>query len=790
MPNAPDDSNEYPELQGQVVPEVKTPEQKEGDQDGIGPNNENLNEKYPRVVQALRDMIEKIRTEAIVARRHEIRQIRQARFFWQGIQYAYWDSDKGDWQYPGTNTGLVNGESKETPRFQYCTNLYQGYGLSFISVISQDIPTVNFYPQSVQHSEDISTAKAASDVCELVEQNNHIAELLTSCGYYLWTDGKIGSYTRYEVDGEKFGYQNENDLEQGFTKMGEDSLICPNCAQESPVPDPNQLIPPTCPQCGEVLGPDNYKPADMVAVPQMKGVNKVPNGQEVISIIGGLELNTPVWAREQHEFPYLQWQLEVHKAKLRATYPHVASKLSTPTPGSAEDVYARSSRISLAQGLPYTNPGDTLRDLLTFLRTWVRPWMFYDVDDVDLRNQLLELFPDGCYIAFAGDVYCESRNEKLDDYWRVMHAMPGEGQNRPGIGTSMIPVQEQFNDYCNIQAEAYEFGIPPIYADPQVLDFDQIANQTAEPAAMCPARARPGMSMSDSFYQPAPAAIDSSMPKYMQWLQGDICQFLTGMFPAVFGGHQDGNDTASGMALARDQAMGRIGMVWRRLKTFYCDTMMLAVLKFRDNRPDDVHIPMLGQDNEYQEKIIRIADLRGNIQARPEDDETFPRLKSQQRQVLQQLMASEDPFIAQILGDAANLTLIKGIIGLTDFTIPGEDARIKQLQEIERLTGQAPQDDLQLLGGLVPSIPVGPLDFHDVELGECKRWASSEEGRLCRLNNPQGFLNVELHAQMHEQSIAQAAMAMMPPMAGPQGAGGAPPSSDNPPSAEAPEPNL
>ena len=34
----------------------------------------------------------------------------------------------------------------------------------------------------------------------------------------------------------------------------------------------------------------------------------------------------------------------------------------------------------------------------------------------------------------------------------------------------------------NMQAETYEYGIPPIYADPQVLDFDALSNQVAEPA--------------------------------------------------------------------------------------------------------------------------------------------------------------------------------------------------------------------------------------------------------------------------------------------------------------------
>lgn len=764
QPMSPGDTDPEQKLPS-AQPGVTAPAEDAQPQQGqYGPNNESLNDSRPDLVRALYSLIEEQRVAGIVARRHEIRRIRQARYFWQGIQYAWWNEASGDWQLPNASgQGLTLGGNNDTSRFQYTTNIYQGFGLSFIALISQDVPSVRFFPQSTQHSVDITTAKVASDVVELVEQNNKVGEMLTGIGYYLWTDGKLGSYVRYIVDGERFGFKNENNIDEGFSKIGEDQLVCPQCGAQSPVPDPADLVPPTCPQCGELLGPDNLKQAEMAPVPQVSGQTKVPNGQEVITIAGGLELNTPVWAREQYEFPYLQWQLEVHRAKLKATYPHAAEKITQSSVGGAEDVYARASRLSLAQGLPYTHPGDTLTDLTTFLRTWLRPWIFYAIEDKKVREELLQLYPDGCYCAFAGDTYCESRNENMDDFWRVMHAMPGEGQSRPSIGDSIIDIQEQFNDYANIQAETHEFGIPPIYADPQVLDFDQLASTVAEPAAHYPARAKPGQALSEGFFQPAPATVAADMPEYMQWLMGDLAQFLTGMFPAVFGGEMSGNKTASGYAMARDQAMGRLGMVWRRLKEFYAETMMLSVDCFRKNRPDDVANPMLGADNEYEEKIIRLADLRGNIQARAEADETFPRLKSQQRAVLQQLMESEDPFIGQVLSDPANLTLIRGILGLTDFTIPGEDSRTKQLKETELMMQGQP-------------IPIDPLlDDNAAEFAECKRWASAEEGQLARIQNPQGFMLVRQHALEHQMAVMAA---MMPP----PGAGvAAPPPGENPP---------
>ena len=121
-------------------------------------------------------------------------------------------------------------------------------------------------------------------------------------------------------------------------------------------------------------------------VPQNVGTRRVANGQEVISIVGGLELNTPVWANEQHEFPYLQWQMEVHRAKLKAAFPHAADKIQMGGPQAADDIYARATRVAVSQGMPTTHPGDALFNLITFSRTWIRPWAFYSIEDAAVRD--------------------------------------------------------------------------------------------------------------------------------------------------------------------------------------------------------------------------------------------------------------------------------------------------------------------------------------------------------------------------------------------------------------------
>jgi hypothetical protein len=800
----------------------------------------------------LRDLAVEYRQEGMVARRHEIRRIRQARLFWQGLQYAWWNPQDMTWNLPYESKLYDDSAMTEMPRYQFVTNIYQAFGLSFISILSQDVPATRFYPQSAQSIVDITTAKAASKVSELVEQNNRVQSLLTGVAFYLWTDGKIGGYVRYIADGQRFGFHNEPVIEEHYVALGEDAYVCPECGAEQEMGSqtgeaeqskrdsssasltraglarndsvfssgtsgdgadnltggaavnlaggleggstdnggggaagesssmlPPSLLPPViCKGCGASLGPEHYRQAPRVAIPVVTGTRAVANGQEVISVVGGLELNTPVWANEMHEYPYLQRSMEVHRAKLKASYPHAADQIQMGGPQSSDEVYARATRVAVSQGLPVTAPGDTLFNLITFSRTWIRPWAFYAIEDKSVRDALLALFPNGCYVAFAGDTYCEARNESMDDCWRVMHALPGDGQNRPSVGDSLVQIQERYNTLSNIQAETYEYGIPPIYADPQVLDFDALSNQTAEPAAHYPARARPGQPLAAGFFQPTAAQVPPDLVRHQEELMGPVAQFLTGLFPAVFGGEMESVKTASGYAMARDQALGRLGLVWRRLKQFYSEVMLLSVDCFRKNRPEDAEIAFLGPGGEFESQWIRLADLKGNIQAFPEGDETFPRLKSQQRAVVQQLMTSSDPLIQQALADPSNIGFVKSLLGLSDMVVPGEDSRNKQLREIDLLLRSGPivmhgPGDSKPEAGkqqtdangesnpvLLPTVPIDLLfDDNVVELEECRRWANSDAGQIAHVENPAGFANVRAHAEAHMRAIAMATAA-------------------------------
>jgi hypothetical protein len=783
-----------------------------------GPNNEQLPE---RLEGALRRLVYQFSFESEGTRRQEVRRIKQAHQFWRGLQYLWWNERDQNWHLPFEQKLSDNSTLEDLPRYEFVTNIYQAFGLSLVAVLSQDVPRVRFFPSSAQAEEDVAAAKAATEVAQLVERNNRIGNLIVEEAFNLWTDGKVGAYVRFVVDGQRFGFHPETEIAAREVKIGSDVYVCPECGAENKAQgsefarkgsvsggkdgclgegedqelgadgvEPNEdegadaSIGRDCDTCGALLTEEDFVATELVTVPTAETRQRVPNGQEVVTIVGGLELKTPPWAGEMHEYPYIQWNMEVHQARLRAAYPHAADKIGSPVASGSQE-YERLARLAQSQGGPLTEGGDTNINLITFQRTWLRPWAFFALEDKALRDELLEMFPDGAYVAFAGDTYCESRSENMDDHWRVLHALPGDGSSgRPALGDALISVQERFNTLSNLQMETYEYGIPPIYADSEVLDFDALQGQTAEPGAHYPARAKPGQSLAAGFFQPDAAEVPPDLAEHAAGLMGPVAQFLTGAFPALFGGAMSNNDTASGYAMARDQAMGRIGLVWRRMKFFHADIMLLAVDCFRRNRPNDVEVTLLGAGAAFESKWIRLADLKGNLFSYPETDEQYPTLWSQQRAVLLQLLANPDPQMQAILAHPENTALIKRMIGLEEFVIPEEESRTKQYREIAQLVAEMPvvhRQDVTAAAGpaaaaaspggvdaevILPSImPDEFADNHAVELEICMRWFSSDAGQVAKIEAPLGYTNVRAHALFHRDFLRkQQATAVVTPV--------------------------
>ncbi len=767
---------------GTITPQEGTPREESlcpcGCGRDLGPNNENLEDVHPQVASALRELMLGYRIEGIISRRWEARKAKDAHLAWMGIQNGFYNA--ADWQIHlpyGTSVGLGLGiedteEDYESPSYDYVTNYYQAYGQAFQALMTARVPTPKFAPKSAQKEQDLTTQKAADDIRKLIEKYNPPKKRLGRYAWLGWCEGKIGGYVRWVVDGERFGYDEVPIIETDAQKIGEDAYICPNCGAENAGEYRGDDQAMTCQECGAAIGPEDFKMAEYAEVPRQTGVNRVPRGMVVWTPVPGLEFHTPPWAAEQHEFPYLQWNLEVHKAKLKAAYPKAADKIGGNGPILADDAQIRIWRLQVAQGFPVQMPADALANLITFSRSWMRTWAFWEIEDKQVRDLCLKIFPDGCYCAFAGETYCESRNESMDKHWRVSHLLEGDGQNRPGVGDSSLAVNKQINDLSNIEQEAADYGIGITFADGKVVNQDAIGEATARPGDIVPTPSLPaGQALAEKFFQTQPAQVSQQAVARRQELQGPTLQFLTGLEPAALGAADETNQTAEGRNVARETALGRLALFYNEMARFYWECMLLGVRQYAENATDDAEIPTAREGGSFESRYIRMADLQGDIELMGEPDDGFPSLPSEVRAVVQQMM--QDPQLGpMITKSAANLSRAKDMMGLDDFKVPGEDMRVKTLRIIAQLLKSGPVQPQPQMAvnpqtGMAEPVQQAPqptvtidasgLDDALTAIATLQEWYQSDAGQDAELQNPQGIENVRAFYNYCKQIAAQQA---------------------------------
>jgi hypothetical protein len=471
----------------------------------------------------------------------------------------------------------------------------------------------------------------------------------------------------------------------------------------------------------------------------------------------------------------------------KKNYPEAAAKIKSGSSSVGESAYERMARLGVLQGTRLIQQaGDAFAHMVTRHRCWLRPAAFEHCKDQSLKEQLLQIFPNGCHVIFCGDAYCGSWDESMDDCIGVAHPMPGDGQYRPSMMKSIVPVQDAFNDLMNLRKEIYDYCIPATWWDKAIGDEDAIRDQISEPGNHIPCEAPAGKSLEQCFFVEPPASVPEDMIQAMNDLQGQLAQFITGAMPALFGGSMEDQKTARGYQMARDQAMGQQGMPWAAMKQLFSKIYYQAALSAGKNRDESVNVKI---DNQVLP--LSFTDLeKGNFHCHPNADGSFPETVAMKRAQYQAVaeMAKGDPQLAQILQLPDNMEFGKEMLGLPELVIPQAEARNKQMEEINQLLKEqpippSPQEleqagaqyamtvkQAQMQGAPPPpqpdpnqviqsmmqsSIPIdATYDFHQWEFEKVQDWLNSKAGRdVIASGNVAGIQNVKLHGELHKKAM-------------------------------------
>lgn len=715
--------------------------------------------------------------QAEQARREYVRRVLKSREFFRGNQYIWWDANVGNFRAPTQTGGLLAGASPAQAQNLYVINIYQGFAMSLIALLTANHPTQRFFPAKADEDRDRRAADKANEYLKIWEKRSKQHERVLREAYLMWCDGTFGTYVHTIADGNRFGWRYEDILEEREDPVGYTTYRCMGCGNLSGEGG-------SCPTCGVPFGPESEIPPPTVPRSVVVGQKKIPKSRVVAEVVSGLELHLPPTAKDQAEYPFIIRKREIPKAAIRATYPDLAKKIANSANDGTGDMLEIKARRQLKQGLTVDNRNILWhgQDDVTFKEVWLRPWAYYQLDSEEERDALTKEYPDGLYVAFANNVCLEVRNENLDDHWRICHAMPGEGQIREPIGGTLIQIQEIVNDLYNITRDVIEYTLPATFADNEVLDVKKWGRSNVMPGAVYNVRARANRAVQDSFWQTQPGQLPQYTASLMGELRTDIPQFTAGLFPASFGGGTPGNSTASGISMERDAAMGRIGIYWRVLKEHHADVAPLIVTEFARNGQDPEVWTEQTEGGSFINFSVTPQDISsGEIQAFCEATEDYPTTWPQRQGLLMQFM--QNPIFQPAVAKLSNLDHVKRTLGAT-IELPGELAYRNQWAIIEQLIMAQPQpvmgpDGQPVIGldgqpQMQPSILPMPLDDNGPMFEACIDFDQSARGQQLRQQNPAGYQNFLLHALARKQ-------ALMPP---PPIPGGAPP----PPGEQGPPP--
>lgn len=789
----------------EMSPEVQGDEVESNEQDlrlgELGPfdySDQPFLELSDEEKNAVRSLIQNCAKRDTAARRMEVEQTWEARLFKRGYQYLL-PRKGGGWYLPSPTTGFGPGRQIQQAAL-YETNIYGAHCDIITSALVRDIPECRFEPFNPNYDPDITAADKAKDFKEIFARANDLRAVHTQAADYMCTDGRVLFYTRPVLDGQRFGFE---DPVEDDPVVPEDETTGP---PESPNEDEGQQ------ETKEL----NDSPLEDTEVGSTETGNpkRKPRVREIVEVFGKLEHKLPIQTQNQSEMDFIFLFRDMHVSRAKGIYSWVADDIVPngrrrgkdgkiqPGGGLPELELDRIARINCALALPGTYvTGDTFNQDTTEYHCWLRPSAFMEVpNEQGIRDSLMKKCPDGMLAVYCGDTFCFARNESMDDHLHVLQCFPGSGQNRIALMSKVLSLQKRINTLLDLIFDYFVKCVPRTWLPEPTINVEAVQQQGNVPGSYSPYEFTPGMELKNAI-----VVEDQPQPNPMLWqviqdLFNSFAEMLSGALPSLFGAEAN-TDTVGGIAMQRDQALGRLSSPWGALQAATACYMRQAVgcaAKCREK---------LGQTS-MSESIngrrvsIDANNLKGKILSFPEVDSNFPETWTQRQSRMQQIMAEgqNNPLLTRLLSLPKNVKIAKDAIGLTELEAPEVASVDKQLGEFEILLKTGPQpnpavvqaqeqlkqhaqeaesegpeamkqyemllpqatDALKALPQKVSTIPVmqDASEDHATEAQVCFDWLISPEGRKFKRGTPEekaAWANVHLHWQEHSQMAAKLA---------------------------------
>lgn len=655
--------------------------------------------------------------------------------------------------------GLNAEASDDKDLYQYCNNFYQMLATGFVAALSPQVPKSRWLPENADSLADVTTARAAQTLIDIIERQNKEQSLLKQQLLYLYTTGAVFRHTRYMVDAERAGVRREPIFEASATEINPERFHCFQCGQDNPIHGNSETSGagrdaariPSCVNCGAAIGPESFLPAEVGSTVRKVGEREVPNGMVAQDVYCPLEVDCDPTANNLRETPILDLEVEVHLGALRAAYPDKYDEIISGSSSNSTD--GGFDRLARQQIYSQTGTGGSFLEEQkpTLSRTWIQPWAFDLEDDRQFGEKMRRLFPKGMLLVSTGPTFLCAQEASLIQEWTWAGTHQGFGLYPPSIGDVVVPFQKRYNDMANILHEFMDRCSSGV----TLANSDLIDNKSLEGKPMLPGvlnlvklkrTGAPGSQrLADALFQFQFEMHDEAF-NYLDKLAMNA-QMFAGVPPQVYGGAGDPHvETFGGQQQQLQVAMGKLNIYWDNLREEHAAADELAVRCARDNLTGDMKEVVLEQGSQFRNNYVRVDDLNGDVHAYPDTDQGFPITAAELRERWMELMqeAASNPVAQAIFDDPANQEQAANALGVPGMVVPGAAMRTKVLEAIDQLVAAEPipvQGSDGKTAYLLPSVmPDKEIDDFTILRNVVREYCQKNSDLQTR--NPSGWRNV------------------------------------------------
>lgn len=696
--------------------------------------------------------------------------------------------------YPGTNTqfdameefnNFSGSDNKNTDVSleRRPHNFYQVVEKAYVAALGAAIPRSRWKPANADIEEDREMAKIASRVEEIIERANKAPRLLKQELMEMFTSGGYFKFTRYVVDPDRTGTHKETVLKMSKAEVLPARYQCFNCGMTTPEAQMATLTKLACPNCATPFGPENFFEDHIDEIPIAEQKEDVPNGMVLQSIYGPMHVDCDPDSPDLLNTPLLNVAEEVSLGWLRTTFEdHWEQFQEGQSAGSTAETLERLYRDILTTPQGYASSFSfSSQNKPTYNRTWVQPMLFAEIEGVTKAEakELRQNFPNGCMLAWVGEIPLQIRKAKLTDEWTWNGTeQTGFGLFPRPAGDPAVPVQQRLND-CMDKIDDYmdRLACGILLANTEVIDEKAMNGKAMLPGILNPVKFRKGMPMADiqhAIFQ-VRGEIDAMIFQYVAMLKQDI-ELLVGTPPQTFGaGTQTGVETKGGQEQQLQTGMQRLGLDWETICDEHAEAAENAIKCAAKNMTEDWQLAVSDDSEEYKAEWVYLDQMKGSVHAERDTEQGFPMTAAEIRAFWHDIMQSaENQFVAVLMDEPQNVEACVRSMAIPGMVAPKGAMRGKMLRQISQLIHGKPvtqQDPVTGQPVQIPSIqPNKYLDDCSTLVKLIPAWAQEHWDQI--ENKPDAIANLEAFYKqtvLYEHEAATELAMTGPPGQPPQG---------------------